>query len=103
MVPAPRNETPIMLAEQRNPERGDMCPACDVPSGSRLQLLRSKIQWHLRDQGRTPAEGGLTHLSPVGWEHINLTGDYHWETSPILGPDQFRPLRTGPHATAAAA
>jgi hypothetical protein len=20
----------------------------------------------------------LAHLSPVGWEHVNLTGDYVW-------------------------
>jgi hypothetical protein len=39
----------------------------------------------------------LAHLSPLGWEHINLTGDYHWETSLALGPDQFRPLRTRSH------
>ena len=23
--------------------------------------------------------GDLAHLSPLGWEHINLTGDYHWD------------------------
>jgi hypothetical protein len=34
--------------------------------------------------------GDLAHLSPLGWEHINLTGDYHWDTSPTLGPDEFR-------------
>ena len=34
--------------------------------------------------------------------HINLTGDYHWETSLTLGPDQFRPLRTRSHDLAAA-
>jgi TnpA family transposase len=58
---------------------------------------------HLRDQGHHPAEGDLTHLSPLGWEHINLTGDYHWETSPSLSPDQFRPLRTRVNDVAAAA
>ena len=58
---------------------------------------------HLRDQGQHPAPGDLAHLSPLGWEHINLTGDYHWETSPTLGPDQFRPLRTRAHVSAAAA
>jgi hypothetical protein len=42
-------------------------------------------------------------LSPLGWEHINLTGDYHWGTSPTLGPDEFRPLRTHAHDFAAAA
>jgi Tn3 transposase DDE domain len=58
---------------------------------------------HLRNQGHDPAPGELAHLSPLGWEHTDLTGDYHWETSPTLGPDQFRPLRTGAHAAAAAA
>ncbi len=58
---------------------------------------------HLRGQGHYPAPGDLAHLSPLGWEHINLTGDYHWETSPTLGPDQFRPLRTRTPDFAAAA
>jgi hypothetical protein len=43
---------------------------------------------HLDKQGHHPAPGDLAHLSPLGWEHINLTGDYRWETSPTLGPDQ---------------
>jgi hypothetical protein len=47
--------------------------------------------------------GDLAHLSPLGREHINLTGDYHWDTSPTLGPDEFRPLRTHAHDFAAAA
>src|SRR5580693_2184795 len=42
---------------------------------------------HLRIQGHHPASGDLAHLSPLGWEHINLTGDYRWDTSPTL----FRP------------
>jgi hypothetical protein len=58
---------------------------------------------HLRNQGRHRASGDLAHLSPLGWEHINLTGDYHWDTSPTLGPDEFRPLRTHAHDFAAAA
>ena len=28
---------------------------------------------HLRNQGHYPASGDLAHLSPLGWEHINLT------------------------------
>jgi TnpA family transposase len=58
---------------------------------------------HLRDQGQHPEPGDLAHLSPLGWEHINLTGDYRWETSSSLGPDQFRPLRTRKQGLAAAA
>jgi len=47
---------------------------------------------YLRGQGYEPTPSDLAHLSPLGWEHINLTGDYHWETSPTFGPDQFRPF-----------
>ena len=42
----------------------------------------------------------LAHLSPLGWEHINLTGDYIWvalqETSE--NHDGLGPLRTPPEA-----
>jgi TnpA family transposase len=57
---------------------------------------------HLSKQGHHPEPGDLAHLSPLGWEHINLTGDYHWETSLTPGPDQFRPLRTRSDFAAAA-
>jgi hypothetical protein len=29
----------------------------------------------------------------LGWQHINLTGDYLWNAGSNLGPDGFRPLR----------
>lgn len=35
----------------------------------------------------------LRHISPLGWEHINLTGDYLWDTASIPEPGQFRLLR----------
>jgi hypothetical protein len=35
----------------------------------------------------------MAHLSPLGWEHINLTGDYSWITSKSPKPGHFRPLR----------
>jgi hypothetical protein len=57
---------------------------------------------HLKRQGYHPTPGDLAHLSPLGWEHINLTGDYHWEASSALGPYQFRPLRTRVQSYAAA-
>ena len=34
----------------------------------------------------------LQYLSPLGWEHINLTGDYLWRSTRI-GSGKFRPLR----------
>jgi hypothetical protein len=37
----------------------------------------------------------LAHLSPLGWEHVNLTGDYVWASADQASenPDGFRPLR----------
>lgn len=35
----------------------------------------------------------LQHLSPLGWEHINLTGDYLWQNTTKVGAGKFRPLR----------
>lgn len=36
------------------------------------------------------------YLSPLGWEHINLTGDYQWKGT-RLAQGRFRPLRTPNH------
>jgi len=47
----------------------------------------------LRRQGETIADALLAHLAPVGWQHINLTGDYLWDADAGLGPDGFRRLR----------
>jgi len=33
------------------------------------------------------------YLSPLGWEHINLTGDYLWRSNARFGAGKFRPLR----------
>jgi TnpA family transposase len=41
----------------------------------------------------TVQEDLLQHLSPLGWSHINLTGDYTWEESKRLREGEFRPLR----------
>jgi hypothetical protein len=40
----------------------------------------------------------LASLSPLGWEHVNLTGDYIWSAErPVTeSRDGFRPLRAGP-------
>jgi hypothetical protein len=35
----------------------------------------------------------LAHLSPLKWEHINLTGDYHWRKDAGLQDGKLRPLR----------
>ena len=38
----------------------------------------------------------LQYLSPLGWEHINLTGDYQWRARSIPPKGRFRPLRLTP-------
>jgi TnpA family transposase len=40
----------------------------------------------------------LAHLSPLGWEHVNLTGDYIWaaQEQATENHDGLRPLRTPP-------
>ena len=44
----------------------------------------------------------LAHLSPLGWEHVNLTGDYVWGAAEQMteNTDGLRPLRTPPMITA---
>ena len=45
----------------------------------------------LRDHGQVVDDALFQYLSPLGWEHINLTGDYLWRSSAKLGAGKFRP------------
>jgi TnpA family transposase len=47
----------------------------------------------LRQTGQIVPDETLTHLSPLMWEHINLTGDYHWRKDAGLRYSKLRPLR----------
>lgn len=47
----------------------------------------------LRTHGQSVEEEQLKYLSPLGWEHINLTGDYVWRSSAKAGVRKFRALR----------
>ena len=40
----------------------------------------------------------LAHLSPLGWEHVNLTGDYIWAAARDVSENVggLRPLRAVP-------
>ncbi len=54
----------------------------------------------LRARGQTIPDELLSHLSPLGWEHIGLTGDYVWRGhAGIRNRAKTRPLREGhrPH------
>ena len=71
---------------------------------SGLTLLTSAISlWNtvymeravdaLKRKGVKINEQLLPHLSPPGWEHINLTGDYIWKSNRIPASGKFRRLR----------
>jgi len=47
----------------------------------------------LRGHGHLVDDTLLQYLSPLGWEHINLTGDYLWRNNAKIGTGKFRPLR----------
>ena len=53
----------------------------------------------LRESEHIP-DHQLAHLSPLGWEHVNLTGDYVWGASRSMSEnhDGLRPLRAAPEA-----
>ncbi len=52
----------------------------------------SRATTHLRQQGRDIPDKLLKHVSPLSWEHINLTGIYSWDAEQQR-PEGFRPLR----------
>ena len=51
---------------------------------------------------RSIDEALLQHLSPLGWEHIHLTGDYIWHANRRVAKGRYRPLRIPKSAAAPA-
>jgi hypothetical protein len=47
---------------------------------------------HLTASGVPFDDALLAHLSPMGWAHISLTGDYLWHRAKQLAPGEFRSL-----------
>ena len=47
----------------------------------------------LNSDGKATDPELLRFLSPLGWEHINLTGDYTWPRANHIKPGKYRPLR----------
>ena len=44
-------------------------------------------------QGVNVASAVVTHVAPLGWEHIGLTGDYVWSNGEQPFDRALRPLR----------
>jgi hypothetical protein len=72
-------------------------------SGDCLQLdcSTAAISADLRRQGVAVDKPRLRRLSPLGWDHINLTGDYVWSDSPAYDADGMRPLNSEAESLAA--
>lgn len=49
-------------------------------------------QTHDPNRGERIGADDLATLLPLGWEHVNITGDYVWEDQTKLDPDGFRQL-----------
>ena len=47
----------------------------------------------LRGHDQPVDEDLLRYLSPLGWEHVNLTGDYLWRQNARIGAGKFRAHR----------
>jgi len=52
----------------------------------------------LHKQGRILDDDLLTHVAPVHWNHINLTGDYTWRQNKRVEKGGFRSLRPAARA-----
>jgi hypothetical protein len=61
---------------------------------TRADALDSRAVQHLRQKRRIISNDMFTHVSPLSWEHINLTGIYTWDEPPSFADSCFRPLRT---------
>ena len=76
-------------------------------TGAHWLVMAALIEWGLSAYWGTGIDGQpvdaelLQYLSPLGWEHINLTGDYVWRSSAKVGAGKFRPLRPLPGASLA--
>ncbi len=46
----------------------------------------------MREQGIAVPDEYLRHLSPLHWDHILLSGDYHWNRQLKTNLEQLRPM-----------
>ncbi|MEC5155348.1 hypothetical protein RCH23_002744 [Cryobacterium sp. CAN_C3] len=64
-----------------------------VDKRPRLAALSGVILEHTVTTTEPPTDDPLLdHLSPLGWEHINLTGDYTWNNPRQPKAGKLRPL-----------
>jgi len=77
--------------QQRYRASGLTLVTAAIMLGNTIYLERATNAF--RDHGRTADDTLLPDLSPLGWEHINLTSDYHWRSSTKIGAGKLVPLQ----------
>ena len=78
---------------QRNRASGLTLVTAAIARRNTVYLERTVA--HLRGQGEEIDDPPLGSLSPLGWDRINLTGNYVWSRSSGARVGGFRLLRTG--------
>ncbi|MDQ0634324.1 hypothetical protein QFZ40_002233 [Arthrobacter pascens] len=83
------------VLEPVQPAGGEACAplAHGVHIHAHLRVYLDRTVATLNSDGGTTDPDLLRFLSPLGWEHINLTGDYTWLRANHLNPGKYRPLR----------
>jgi hypothetical protein len=82
-------------------------PPLEAPAAPCLRSQSSRYRHHPLEHAISGARGNcltsdrdvpdhlLTHLSPLGWEHVNLTGDYVWAATEQMTKTPTDFVRTG--------
>jgi hypothetical protein len=100
--------TRLILSDKRFANEFHLCQkrifvfgSCSGQSSGLSLITAAIVHWNtvyldravrqLRAQGTMVPDDLLTHVAPLGWEHISLTGDYVWTKANPVVP--FRPLR----------
>ena len=110
---APR---PLASARSQAPGRPERCRAgpCRFRAAGEDLLVTAIIPWNTRylehavailRQVEDVPDHPLAHLSPLVWEHVNLTGDHAWAAQESMAENTggLRPLRNAPEITRKAA
>ena len=66
---------------------------CKNGSGLKPWVYLTEVFATLRKRGEEISETTLMHIAPLGWEHINLIGNYHFAPQHGRSLDNLRPLR----------
>ena len=79
----------VLVLGHRNPDTDAITAAIVLWNTVYLERVTNAIITN----GKIIDNEHLQYLSPLGWEHINLTGDYLWKNRVKVGAGKFRPLR----------